>query len=469
MLSKVKNIHFIGIGGIGMSSLALILLDRGFHISGSDLRQSDLTEKIKKKGGRVFIGHQPSNIPETTELVVYSSSIPNNNPEIIKAKRKKLPLVHRADVVAELLNSKLGIAVTGAHGKTTTTALSALLLTKAGFDPTVIIGGEVDFFKGNWRNGLGDFVICEADESDGTFLNLRPAYAILTNIDEEHLDYYKDLKGVIKANRAFMKTVKADGCLITSCDDLNIKQLLKKYRRRFLTYSLFEGSGADIYPKNIRMEQLHTSFKAVFQGKDLGLFKLNIPGRHNVENSLAAILLGLELGVDIGVIKKALLLYTGALRRFQIKGNINDIMVVEDYAHHPAEISATISTCRNWPGRRVIGVFQPHRYTRTKFLKEKFGKSFLGLDELILTDIYSASEKPIDGVSTRIIYDEAVKNGQRNIRLIKKEKILPYLSKTLRPNDTVLVLGAGDIGEISDELVKKLEHKRQGFTQRTSA
>jgi len=460
MLSKVKNIHFIGIGGIGMSSLALILLDRGFHISGSDLRRSDLTEKIKKKGGRIFVGHQISNIPEKTELVVYSSSIPKNNPEIVKAKRKKLPLLHRSDIVAQLLNSKLGIAITGAHGKTTTTALSALLLTKAGFDPTVVIGGEVDFFKGNWRNGQGDFVICEADESDGTFLNLTPAYAVLTNIDEEHLDYYKDLRGVLKANKAFMKNIKEDGCLITSCDDPNIKQLLKRYKRRFLTYSLFEGTGADIYPKDIRMERLHSSFKAVWQGKDLGFFKLNIPGKHNVENSLAAILLGLQLGIDIDVIKAALLLYTGALRRFQIKGNINDIMIVEDYAHHPAEISATISTCRNWPGRRVIGVFQPHRYTRTKFLKKEFGKSFLELDELILTDIYSASEKPISGVSTKIIYDEAIKNGQQNIRLIKKEKILPHLLKTLRPNDTVLVLGAGDIGELSDELVKRLEHKR---------
>jgi len=460
MLSKVKNIHFIGIGGIGMSSLALILLDRGFHISGSDLRRSDLTEKIKKKGGRIFVGHQISNIPEKTELVVYSSSIPKNNPEIVKAKRKKLPLLHRSDIVAQLLNSKLGIAITGAHGKTTTTALSALLLTKAGFDPTVVIGGEVDFFKGNWRNGQGDFVICEADESDGTFLNLTPAYAVLTNIDEEHLDYYKDLRGVLKANKAFMKNIKEDGCLITSCDDPNIKQLLKRYKRRFLTYSLFEGTGADIYPKDIRMERLHSSFKAVWRGKDLGFFKLNIPGKHNVENSLAAILLGLQLGIDIDVIKAALLLYTGALRRFQIKGNINDIMIVEDYAHHPAEISATISTCRNWPGRRVIGVFQPHRYTRTKFLKKEFGKSFLELDELILTDIYSASEKPISGVSTKIIYDEAIKNGQQNIRLIKKEKILPHLLKTLRPNDTVLVLGAGDIGELSDELVKRLEHKR---------
>lgn len=468
MLSKIRHVHFIGIGGIGMSSLASILLERGFSISGSDLKPNRLTEGIKQKGGNVFLGHRPSNLLEETELVVYSSSIDEKNPEIIRAKQRGIPIVHRSNIAAALLNPNLGVAITGAHGKTTITALSALLLTEAELDPTVIVGGEVDFLGGNWRNGKGDFVVCEADESDGTFLRLRPKYAILTNIDEEHLDYYKNLEEIVGANKAFIENIKDNGCLITSYDDINIRKILKNFRKKILTYSYFPSNGADIYPKAIKMNRLQSSFEAIFRRKSLGLFQLNIPGMHNIENSLAVILLGLELGINLKVIKEALSSYKGTLRRFQIKGIIDDIMVVEDYAHHPAEISATICASKNWPGRRLVGVFQPHRYTRTKFLKEEFGKSFLELDELILTDIYSASEKPIEGVTTKIIYDAAIKNGQKNIRLIKKDRILPHLLKTLKAKDTVLVLGAGDIGDLSDELVKELRDKRKNILQRAS-
>ena len=262
-------------------------------------------------------------------------------------------------------------------------------------------------------------------------------------------------------------------------DDPNIRNLLKEYKKRFITYACppsglsegrrgFSQEGPDIYPVNIRMDKLHTSFEVIFRKETLGDFELNIPGRHNVQNSLAVILLGLELGIDKDTIKGALSIYKGTMRRFQIKGSIDDVMIIEDYAHHPTEIAATIAACRNWPDRRLVGVFQPHRYTRTKFLKKEFGKSFLGLDELILTDIYSASEKPIEGVSTKIIYEEVIKNGQKNVNLIKKEEIAPYLLKTLKPKDTVLVLGAGDIGELSDELVKGLEHKRQSFAGRAA-
>ena len=444
-----------------MSSLALILLERGFQVSGSDLKPNRLTQKIKEKGGEVFFGHRPLNLPATADLVVYSSSIDETNPEIIKTRQTGIPLLHRSDIVAELLNQKTGVAVTGAHGKTTTTALSAVLLTKAGLDPTVIVGGEVDFLGGNWRNGNSDFVVCEADESDGTFLKLKPTYAILTNIDQEHLDYYGTMSKVVEANKTFMENIKAGGCLITSYNDPNIRRLLDKYKRKFITYGF--SKDADIYPKNIKMDKLHTSFEVMVKNEKLGTFELNIPGEHNVGNSLAVVALGLELGIDKGVIRDALSVYKGTMRRFQIKGTIDDVMIIEDYAHHPTEIMATILACRNWPGRRLVGIFQPHRYTRTKFLKKEFGKSFLGLDELILTDIYSASEKPIDGVSTKIIYDEIQKNGQGNAHLFKKEQILPYLLKTLKPKDIVLVLGAGDIGELSDELVKGLEHKRQAF------
>lgn len=462
-----RHIHFIGIGGIGMSSIASILLARGFNVSGSDIRPNRLTQDISRRGGRIFFGHSPLNLREETGLVVYSTSIGENNPEIIKARQRNIPIVHRSDIVAQLVNPKSGVAVTGAHGKTTTTALSALLLIKAGLDPTVVVGGEADFLGGNWRNGEGDYAVCEADESDGTFRKLKPRYAILTNIDHEHMEHYKDFEDLIMANKAFIENVKDGGRLITSYDDINIKRILKNYQRKFLRYSL-SNKKADIHSEDIKADRSHTSFEAVFRGRDLGLFELNIPGRHNVENSLAVILLGIELGIDVDIIKDAVSDYKGTLRRFEIKADIDGIIIIEDYAHHPREIMATISSCRNWPGRRLIGVFQPHRYTRTRFLKKDFGKSFLELDELILTDIYSASEKPIEGVTTKIIYDEVVKNGQKNAHLLKKEEILPRLLKILKSGDIVLVLGAGDIGELSDELVKWLKTKRQGSIQRAA-
>ncbi|MDD5449852.1 MAG: UDP-N-acetylmuramate--L-alanine ligase [Candidatus Omnitrophica bacterium] len=466
MLERHKNIHFIGIGGIGMSSIAAILLERGFNISGSDVKPNRLIEAISRKGASVCIGHSPLNIPGRTGLVVYSTSISPDNPEMVAVRQRGIRAVHRSDIVSEIINASRGVAVTGAHGKTTTTALSSLLLTMAGLDPTVIVGGELDFLGGNWRNGKGNYAVCEADESDGTFKKLRPAIAILTNIDHEHMEHYKDFEDLLAANRAFIDNIKKGGLLITSYDDENIKKILKGCRERCLKYSL-QDKKADIYPEQITMKGFESSFKVIACGKDLGLFKLNIPGRHNIQNSLAVILLGLELGIDAGIIRDSLSRYRGALRRFEVKADIGGITVIEDYAHHPTEIRATISCCKNWPGRRIIGIFQPHRYTRTSLLKEEFGKCFLGLDELILTDIYSASEKPLKGVTAALIYDEAVKNGQKKIRLLAKEKILSYLSGILKKGDMVIVMGAGDIGELSYEIVKWLKDKGQDPLQRT--
>jgi len=465
MLQKIKAVHFIGIGGIGMSSIASILLERGFDISGSDLKPNRLTEGLAKRGARIFFGHHSSNLSDKAGLVVYSTSIDEANPEIQKARERKIPIAHRSDIAAELVNAKSGVAITGAHGKTTTTALSGLLLVNAGFDPSIIVGGEASYLNANWRNGGGDYVVCEADESDGTFRKLKPAYAILTNIDREHLEHYKDFEDLVAANKAFIENIKPGGCLITSYEDPNIQRILKGYKGKYFTYSISQKE-ADIYASDISMNKFHTTFQAVYKGRVLGLFELNIPGRHNVENSLAVILLGLELGIDIKIIKDSLSQYKGTLRRFEVKGEIDNIMVIEDYAHHPREIMATIAACRNWPARRLIGVFQPHRYTRTQFLKDEFGKSFLELDELILTDIYSASEKPIEGVDAKTIYNEAIKNGQRNARVIRKDEIIPYLLKILKGNDTALILGAGDIGELSNELIKGLKDKGAGTVQR---
>lgn len=459
MLSNAKRFHFIGIGGIGMSSLACILLERGYSVSGSDIKAGPLTDAITAKGGHIFIGHKAGNVPGDTDIVVYSSSIDKANPEIVRARQRKIQVLHRSDILSALFNSISGIAVAGAHGKTTTTALSSLLLVNAGMDPTIMVGGVVELLGGNWRSGKGDYMVCEADESDGSFLKLKPSCAILTNIDAEHLDYYKNFKAIIDANKEFIDNIKTGGYLITHYGDPNIRAILKRCKGKYLTYGLTQD-GPDLYAKNIETSYSRTTFQAVFKGRPFGDFELNVPGIHNVLNSMAVILLGIDLDINKEVIKKTLAEYKGALRRFQVKGDVNDIIVVEDYAHHPTEISATISACKNWPGRRLIGVFQPHRYTRTKFLKKEFGRSFLGLDELVLTDIYAASEKPIEGISKQCIYEEAVKNGQKKISMLEKDQILSYLLKTLKPNDMVLVLGAGDIGELSDELVKGLKHKR---------
>jgi UDP-N-acetylmuramate--alanine ligase len=467
MLEGAKRVHFIGIGGIGMSSIAAILSERGFSVSGSDIKPNRLTEELARRGAAIFIGHRSSNLSRDADLVVYSTSIDEDNPEMIEAKREEIPIVHRSDVVAALVNPKKGVAVTGAHGKTTTTSLCALLLARAGLDPTVIVGGEAANLNGNYRNGAGDFVVCEADESDGSFTKLKPAYGILTNIDREHLEHYRDFEGLLLANRMFMENIKPGGCLITSYDDENVKRLLKDYKDRCLTYSV-SAPGADMRARDIKMEEFHSSFEAIFMQKAFGRFELNAPGRHNVENALAVILLGLELGIGRGPILEALRDYKGTLRRFEVKAQLGGIMVIEDYAHHPREIMATIEACKNWPGRRLVGVFQPHRYTRTKFLREEFGKCFLGLDELVLTDIYSASEKPIEGVTTQIIYDEAVKNGQKNARLMKKEKITAYLLDILKDGDMVLILGAGDIEEVADELAERLRVKWQNTVQRAA-
>jgi len=457
-----KRTHFVGIGGIGMSAIAALLLERGQKVSGSDIKATNLTDAIKDQGGEISIGQRPENITKAIGLLVYSSCIDDKNPELIKAKSLGIKIVHRSDILAQLVNEAKGIAVTGAHGKTTTSALCSLMLIKAGLDPTVLIGGEADFLNGNWRSGKSDLVICEADESDGSFQKIKSEYGIITNIDREHLDYYKDFNAIIKANRNFIKNIKKGGCLITSYDDANMKKLIKGYRYRLKTYAKTKADAdkADIFADNIRMDKSGSIFNVVFHGKNIGEFQLRVPGEHNCENSLAVILLGLELGIDTEIIKESLAQYKGIQRRFEIKGRVNDITVIEDYAHHPAEIIATISACKNWSDKRLIGVFQPHRYTRTKFLKREFGKSFFGLDELILTDIYSASEKPLKGVTTGIIYDEVVKNGQKNVQLIKKEKILRHLMKILRKKDMVLILGAGDIGELSGELVKRLEAKK---------
>ena len=454
MISEKNKIHFIGIGGIGMSGIAFVLLKMGYKVSGSDLGPNNLTEKLTKEGAVIRFGHNIDNIPPETEAVVYSSSINDSNPEIREAHRRNLPIVKRAQALAELLNGRKGIAVTGTHGKTTTSSLISVMLEKCGLDPTVMIGGEVELFKGNSKYGKGEYVVAEADESDGSFLYLKPLYSVITNVEMEHIDYYKTLEDAIDSYAAFANNTKRGGCLFYNAEDENIAKALKKFSGRRESFGF--SKDADIYPHEIMMNEFYTSYVCVYKNEVIGRVSLRIPGRHNILNSLAAILAGFKLGLSFEDICRSIQDFAGTKRRFHLRADVDGVMLIDDYAHHPTEIRAVLDACRNWKDRRVIVVFQPHRYTRTKFLAEEFGRCFKGADKLILTDIYAASEEPIKGVSVKNIYDRVRLHGPNDVTMMNKEDIARHIMDMKRSGDMIVVLGAGDIKEVSDELSEKL-------------
>jgi UDP-N-acetylmuramate--alanine ligase len=447
------NIHFIGVGGIGMSGIALVLLRMGYKISGSDLGSSNLTKKLAAEGARIYCGHDHDNLPPETEVVVYSSSINDSNPEILEARKRNLLIVRRAQALAEILNSKRGIAITGTHGKTTTSSLISVMLEKCGLDPTAIIGGEVDIFEGNSKFGKGEYVVAEADESDGSFLYLKPLYSVITNVEMEHIDYYKTLEDAVDAYAAFANNTKKGGCLFYNADDQNIKKVLKKFNGSKESFGL--SKGADIYPHEILMNEFYSSYVCVYKNEIIGRVSLRIPGKHNILNSLAAILVGFKLGFSFESICRSLQDFTGTKRRFHLRADVDGIMLIDDYAHHPTEIRAVLDACRNWKERRLIVVFQPHRYTRTKFLEKEFGGCFKGADKLILTDIYAASEEPMEGVSVKNIYDRVKMTGLSDVTMMNKDDITGHIMDIKKRGDMIVVLGAGDIKKVSDELSEK--------------
>ena len=455
MLTTNTKIHFIGIGGIGMSSLAQLLLDTGYIVSGSDETLNSLTSKIESKGGRVFLGHKASNLGDA-QVVVYSSAIDQKNTELIMAKKRNIPIFHRAQLLFELMKEKESIAVSGTHGKTTTSCMLSSILIEAGMDPTLILGGELNLIGGNTYAGKGEFVVVEADESDSSFLFLEPKYTVITNIDQDHLDYHKSLEGLIKANLDFAKKTKLDGELFCLFDDYNIRRIILDYEGRFTTFGM--SKEADLHATNLKFDNFKTKFNCIYKKRDLGRVTLNIPGEYNVLNSLAAILVSLRLGVDFNYAKSALSNYTGAKRRFDVKLKRDDIMIIEDYAHHPTEIEAVLKASKSYKGKRLVVVFQPHRYSRTKFLLESFGTCFGLADELILTNIYHAWEEPIKELSVRDIYQRVLVSGQRNAHIMPKNNITDYLYNTAQPNDMILVLGAGDIGDVASNLADMFTH-----------
>jgi UDP-N-acetylmuramate--alanine ligase len=457
MYKKTKHIHFVGIGGIGMSGIAEVLLNLGYAVSGSDLRESETTRRLQKLGGRIYTSHN-SEWTEGADVVVVSSAVRQDNPEVQAARAAMVPVIPRAEMLAELMRlNKYGIAVAGSHGKTTTTSLVGWLLAEAGFDPTVVIGGRVDSFGGsNAKLGEGEFLVAEADESDGTFLKLAPVLEIVTNIDLEHVDYYRDIEQIKEAFLAFIDKVPFYGAAILCLDDPRVADILPRVEKRVITYGM--TSQANISARTIAVQGLTSHFEVIADNTVLGEIALSLAGYHNIYNALAAVAVGLEVEIPFATIAAAMKSFSGVQRRLQIKGERKGVLVIDDYGHHPTEIRATISALRDaLPERRLIVLFQPHRYTRTKGLLKEFNTAFHAADILILTEIYPASEQPIAGVSAAVLLESIKQHGQRQAFLVPEMNDVPAaVLPMLAPGDVVLTLGAGDIWQAGEKLLHLL-------------
>jgi len=456
MNEKKLHIHFIGIGGSGMSGLASIFLDLGYKISGSDIVTSRITKRLAGKGAIIFKGHNENNV-EGVDLVVISSAISESNSEIRGAIDRKITIVKRAEMLARLMNNKYGIAVAGTHGKSTTASMISLLLEKSGFDPTVVVGGELNNFKNNAKLGKGNYIVVEADESDGSFLELNPRMAVVTNIEDDHLDHYGNMENILKDFKKFIDKVPNNGRVILCKDCDNVKGLAKQCERNYVSYGIF--TEADLMAKDIELDKLNSRSKIYWQGEKIGELYLKVAGYHNILNALAAIAVARELGISFMEITKILETFQGVHRRMEIIANLDDkILILDDYAHHPTEIKSTLSALRtSWQDRRIIAIFQPHRYSRTKLLAEKFGKAFFDADCVIINNIYSANESPISGISGETIFREVKKSNHRKVKYLPfKEDILSYLSEIVRPGDIIITMGAGDIWTVGQELAEQL-------------
>ena len=456
MYGKIEKIHFVGIGGIGMSGIAEVLLNLGYKVSGSDLRASDTTERLVSLGAEIGIGHQAENL-QNVDVVVISSAVHDDNPEVVEAKRLHVPVIPRAEMLAELMRMKYGIAIAGTHGKTTTTSMAASVLGHAGIDPTIVIGGKLNAIGTNARLGQGKFLVAEADESDGSFLVLSPTIAVVTNIDADHLDHYSGIDEIKETFVEFINKVPFYGLAVLCLDDPNIRAILPLVKKRYLTYGL--SAQADIRATHVRHDGFNTTFVAHYKGYRLGEVAFPMPGPHNVLNAMACIAVALELDIPFAAIQEGFARFSGVGRRFQVKGEPRGIMVVDDYGHHPAEIRATLAAARQgWPERRIIAAFQPHRYTRTHELFNEFVTAFYDADVLVLTDVYPAGEKPIEGATAERLAKELRRHGQKDVTwLADREKIPGHLAGIAREGDIVITLGAGNIWQQGEALVKLLE------------
>ncbi len=455
MYQKKYHIHFVGIGGIGMSGIAELLLNLGYTVSGSDLRSSDITDRLAALGGTIHEGHRAEQIAGA-DVVVYSSAVDENNPEVKSALDASVPVIPRAEMLAELMRLKYSVAVAGAHGKTTTTSLVASVLAGGGLDPTVVIGGKLKSIGSNAVLGSGDYIVAEADESDGSFLKYSPAIAVVTNIDREHLDFYKDLEDIKRVFLSFIDRIPFYGLAVLCLDNEAVQDLIPHIRKRFLTYGT--SAQADLQARDIVVRGLSSSFKVVRQGHVLGEIKLNLPGGHNVYNSLASIAVGLELGIAFDRIKSTLEKVEGVQRRLEVKGTAGGVTVVDDYGHHPTEIKTTLEAlAQGWPDRRKIVVFQPHRYTRIRALFDDFARSFYRSDTLLVLPIYAASEKPIEGVDSVALCASIQARGHKDIHFTEGlDHAVGLLEQLVQPDDVVLTLGAGNVYQVGEKLLQRL-------------
>ena len=457
MYRKTNHIHFVGVGGIGMSGIAELLLNLGYTVSGSDLNSSPITEKLSALGGKIYKGHDSKWIAGAN-VVVTSSAISKSNPEVVQAHEDAIPVIMRAEMLAELMRlKKYGIAIAGSHGKTSTTSMVSCMLASAGLDPTVVIGGKVDALGGNAKLGQGEFLVAEADESDGSFLKLSPVVEVVTNIDLEHLDYYRDIEHIKETFLKFIDKIPFYGAVILCLDDENIADILPDIKKRTLTYGLTPQ--ADIYAENISWQDGRVSFDVKGRDGQLGTLSITPPGIHNVYNSLAAVGVGLELELNFQEIQKGLEGFVGVQRRMQQKGEKKGICVVDDYGHHPTEIRATLDAIKKaWPQRRLVTLFQPHRFSRTQALFKDFQTCFHKTDVLVMCDIYAASESPIEGVTSEVLLDATRKHGQRYTHYIANVNTMATeLLPLLREGDLVLTLGAGNIVRVGEDLLELLE------------
>ena len=448
-----NNVHMVGIGGIGMSGLAFILREMGYSVSGSDIEENDITKKLRTKGVVVNIGHKKENINDSG-LLVYSSSIGPQNSELAAARQKKIPVIPRTRLLGIVMDkSKRSIAVTGTHGKTTITAMAALLTAYAGMEPTFLIGGVLSQLGGNAKLGTGEIVVAEVDESDGRFAALKPTHVIMPNLEREHPEHYKSEKELVNTFKKFIKGLSKKSVFFFFLEDANLRELASCHKGRAVSFGFSDK--ASVYAKNVAVGISKVQFDAFYRGKRIERFTINIPGVHNSINALAVISLGIDLGINPSVIKKALSDYKGVKRRFEVAGFLNGAKVIEDYAHHPTEIKATIAAAASLKPKRIITVFQPHSYTRTRLFYKEFSSSFGGSSEVILTDVYAASENKLKGGNTENIYDIMSRDGTIPVKFLRKEKISTYLSKNTKEGDLVLILGAGDVNKVAHEVVQK--------------
>jgi UDP-N-acetylmuramate--alanine ligase len=451
---KKYHIHFVGIGGIGMSGIAELLLNLGYKVSGSDINRSDITDRLETLGGTIFKGHAAENIKEA-DVVVVSSAIDPDNPEIQAAGQASIPVIPRAEMLAELMRLKYSIAIAGAHGKTSTTSIVASVLAEGGLDPTVVIGGKLKSIGSNAVLGEGDFIVAEADESDGSFLKFSPTIAVVTNIDKEHLDFYADLDAIKTVFLNFLDRIPFYGLAVLCLDNEPIQDLIPRIKKRYTTYGM--TSQADFQIRDVEFGRQQSRFDIYHNGKKLGMINLSLPGIHNVYNATASVAVGVELGIGFDQIKMALETVEGVQRRLEIKGETKGVTVIDDYGHHPTEIKVTLETIEeNWQNRRKVVVFQPHRYSRTRALFDEFSRAFYQSDVLVVLPIYAASEKKIEGVTSQNLCEEIKAHGHKEVIYADGFKAaLTHLKQTLQPGDVLLTLGAGDVYRVGEMFLNK--------------